>query len=133
VPELEGAAPEPWVELDPADAEQMAIGEGDLVRVVSARGWLVARARVTGVRAGVVFTPFHYGYWDHGDDGVGPGGRPTAANELTLTAWDPVSKQPILKVAAVRVAKEADGRGRPSAAPMATASAPVPATSGQER
>ncbi len=136
VPELEAAAPEAWVELHPADAERMEIGEGDLVRVESARGRLVARARVTGIRAGVVFTPFHYGYWDErgdGGDGAGPDGRPTAANELTLTAWDPVSKQPTLKVAAVRVAKEAEGNGQPSAAPMMTASAPVSAASERER
>jgi hypothetical protein len=50
-----------------------------------------------------VFVPFHYGYWDTAD-GVGPGDGPgRAANELTLTAWDPVSKQPLFKVAAVRV------------------------------
>jgi ferredoxin-nitrate reductase len=53
------------------------------------------------VRPGVVFVPFHYGYWDL--DGAGPEGRPRAANELTLTAWDPVSKQPQLKIAAVKV------------------------------
>jgi hypothetical protein len=28
-----------------------------------------------------------------------------AANELTVTEWDPVSKQPLYKVAAVRVTK----------------------------
>jgi ferredoxin-nitrate reductase len=55
--------------------------------------------RVGGVREGVVFVPFHYGYWDRG-----PGAdHMRAANELTLTSWDPVSKQPIFKVAAVRI------------------------------
>ncbi len=136
VPELDAAAPEPWVELHPGDAARLGIAEGDLVRVESARGRLVAQARLAGIRSGVVFTPFHYGYWDEGGDGgdgagTGPGRRPTAANELTITAWDPVSKQPTLKVAAVRVAKEADGRGRPSAAPSNTASAPAVAVPGQ--
>jgi ferredoxin-nitrate reductase len=46
-----------------------------------------------------VFVPFHYGYWDRG-----PGAEHVrAANELTLTSWDPVSKQPLFKVAAVRI------------------------------
>jgi hypothetical protein len=45
-----------------------------------------------------VFVPFHYGTWDRAD-----GAR--AANELTLTGWDPVSKQPYFKFAAVRVRK----------------------------
>jgi anaerobic selenocysteine-containing dehydrogenase len=103
-PELQAAAPDAWVELSPADAERHGIGEGDRVRVESARGWIEAPARLTGVREGVVFAPFHYGYWDtpRGDE---PDGRPRAANELTMTIWDPVSKQPQFKVAAVRVAR----------------------------
>jgi anaerobic selenocysteine-containing dehydrogenase len=49
--------------------------------------------------------PFHYGYWDV-SDGAGPDGGPgRAANELTLTLWDPVSKQPLSKTAAVSVEK----------------------------
>jgi hypothetical protein len=45
--------------------------------------------------------PFHFGSWDR------PGAH-QAANELTLTAWDPVSKQPYLKFAAVRVQRARD-------------------------
>ena len=63
-------------------------------------------ARVTGIREGVVFVPFHYGYWDE-PEGSEPNGRARAANELTITRWDPVSKQPVFKVAAVRVEKVA--------------------------
>jgi anaerobic selenocysteine-containing dehydrogenase len=62
-------------------------------------------ARLSGSREGVVFVPFHYGYWDVTDE-VGPDGAPPrAANELTMTIWDPVSKQPIFKTGAVRVEK----------------------------
>jgi anaerobic selenocysteine-containing dehydrogenase len=67
----------------------------DRIRVRSRRGVVEAPARIGGARPGVVFIPFHYGYWD--------GGEARAANELTLTSWDPVSKQPVFKVAAVRV------------------------------
>jgi hypothetical protein len=52
--------------------------------------------RISGIRDGVLFVPFHYGYWDAGD--ADPGavvGR--AANEMTITDWDPVSKQPLFK------------------------------------
>jgi hypothetical protein len=42
--------------------------------------------------------PFHYGYWDEPD-------RARAANELTIYEWDPVSKQPHFKYAAVQVRK----------------------------
>jgi hypothetical protein len=70
----------------------------------------------------VVFLPFHYGYWDT-DDGQASADR--AANELTVTDWDPVSKQPIFKTAAAAVRRLAEAAGTPSAAPTTTASAPV--------
>jgi anaerobic selenocysteine-containing dehydrogenase len=102
-PQLDAAAPEPWVELHPKDAAQLGIGDGDVVRVESERGAIEVPARVGTVREGTVFVPFHYGYWDV-SDGAGPERGPArAANELTRTTWDPVSKQPMFKAAAVRV------------------------------
>ena len=74
------------------------------------------RVRVSDIRAGVVFVPFHYGDWDR-EDGEGP----RAANELTRTTWDPVSKQPQFKVAAVRVRKLRQGDGSAAPAPKITA------------
>jgi hypothetical protein len=71
----------------------------------------------------VVFLPFHYGYWDEEADRE-PNGHARAANELTITAWDPVSKQPLFKSAAVRVEKVAAGDGT-APAPTAAASAPA--------
>jgi len=57
---------------------------------------------------------FHYGDFD-GD------GRPRAANELTMSEWDPVSKQPHFKYAAVAVAKVAPATRRaPSRRPHTT-------------
>jgi ferredoxin-nitrate reductase len=99
-PQLNDAAPDAWVELNPDDAAALGVAEGDLVEVASPRGAIRVRARVCDIRPGTVFVPFHYGYWDQPDDAP-----PRAANELTITAWDPVSKQPIFKVAAVRVTK----------------------------
>jgi ferredoxin-nitrate reductase len=132
-PQLQKAAPEAWVELSPADAGRLGVGEGDLVRVESPRGRLEAKARISGIKEGMVFAPFHYGYFDSG----GPDRRPRAANELTITEWDPASKQPLYKVGAVRVTRVFDSGGTPSAAPTTTASAPasdgpVPATVGGE-
>ena len=44
------------------------------------------RARADVAR-GTVFVPFHYGYWDRpGDE------HHRAANETTITDWDPVSR-----------------------------------------
>ena len=118
-PELVAAAPEVWVEMAPEDAAELGAGEGDLLRVETPRGVVEARLRVTGARRGVVFVPFHYGYWDDDD-----GDRTRAANELTITRWDPVSKQPIFKTTACRVLKVGDGRG-PAPAPTTTASEPA--------
>ncbi|MGD9485514.1 nitrate reductase [Streptomyces sp. TRM70308] len=105
-PELQEAAPEMWIELTPQDAEPHGIADGDLVRVYSRRGELSAPAVLRGNRPGVVFAPFHYGYWDEAE----PGRHIRAANELTRTEWDPVSKQPLFKQTAVRIEKVADAR-----------------------
>jgi anaerobic selenocysteine-containing dehydrogenase len=98
VPELDGAAPEPWVELHPDDAAAVGLVDGDLARVDTRRGHVVVTVRVGGTRRGVAFVPFHYGYWDVGDPA-----EARAANELTISHWDPVSKQPMFKTAAARV------------------------------
>jgi anaerobic selenocysteine-containing dehydrogenase len=102
-PELNAAAPEVWAELNAADAEFLEIADGDAVEVITPRGRIRGTARIADVRRGTVFVPFHYGYWDT-DQPTGPpegGGR--AANEMTITDWDPVSKQPLFKLAAARV------------------------------
>jgi anaerobic selenocysteine-containing dehydrogenase len=124
---LRDAAPDAWVELCAADAAELGIGEGDVVRVESPRGAIEVRARIGHIMPGAVFAPFHYGSGDLAD---GPGRQ---ANELTMTVWDPVSKQPYFKTAACRVTKVRDGDG-PAPVPTTTASAPIaaglPATAG---
>ncbi|WP_127550258.1 molybdopterin oxidoreductase family protein [Actinoplanes sp. OR16] len=119
---LRRAAPDMWVEMSPPDAAGLGIDEGDVVRVESPRGWLEAPVRIGHVKEGTVFAPFHYG----GDPG-------RQANELTMTVWDPVSKQPTFKTAACRVTKVREG-GWPAPAPTTAASAPagagVPPTAG---
>lgn len=87
--QLQAAAPEPWVELHPDDAAALGIEEGEQVRVESDRGSVTVAARLDGDRRGQVFLPFHY--------------AAEAANELTMTRWDPVSKQPEFKGGSVRV------------------------------
>jgi hypothetical protein len=92
--------------------------------VSTPRGSVQAGLRVSGIRDGVVFLPFHYGYWDEAG-GHEPDGPGRASNELTLTDWDPVSKQPIFKTAAAAVRLIAKGGGAISPAPTTTASAPA--------
>jgi ferredoxin-nitrate reductase len=98
---LNEAAPDAFVQISEQDAARYRIAEGQMVEVRSRRGYALAPARLGGIEPGVVFMPFHYGYWDDP-------GRSRAANELTLSEWDPVSKQPHLKYATVRI------RGIPS-------------------
>lgn len=105
-PELQKAAPEVWVELCAEDAYAAGIYEGDLTEISTPRGVVHAKARLTGIRRGVLFLPFHYGYWD--TTGNAPDGPGTAANELTLTDWDPASKQPIFKTAAATIRRVSD-------------------------
>ncbi|MCP3424308.1 molybdopterin oxidoreductase family protein, partial [Nocardioides pinisoli] len=123
--DLNRAAPDAWVELSAADADARGIEEGDWVRVASPRGSIEVRARVGNVMDGAVFAPFHYGHWEPDAD-LGAGhddANRRLANELTMTVWDPVSKQPTFKTAACQVTRLRAGDG-PSPAPTTTASAP---------
>lgn len=104
-PELEHAAPEVWVEVNAVDAARTGVHDGDLVEIASPRGAITATVRIAGIRRGVLFVPFHYGYWDADDDA----GHHRAANELTITDWDPASKQPIFKLGAASLTLRAPG------------------------
>ncbi len=127
-PQLQAAAPEVWVEVSAGDADQHGIAEGDLVAVTTPRGRIEAKARIAGIRPGVLFVPFHYGYWDTAA-GHEPGDAPSrAANELTITDWDAASRQPLYKTAAARLDRLAGSDGQPAPAPTNTASKPVDAT-----
>jgi predicted molibdopterin-dependent oxidoreductase YjgC len=87
---LDFAAPEPIVEISPADAPRIPCVNGDPVRVSSRRGSIVLCARVTEKAApGVVFIPFHY--------------AEAAANQLTIEALDPQAKIPEYKICAVKI------------------------------
>ena len=132
-PQLQAAAPEVWVEMSVKDAADQGINEGDVVNVSTPRGTIRAQARISGIRDGVLFVPFHYGYWDVPNVSDADNHH-RAANELTLTDWDLVSKQPIFKTAAARVNRVGAGDGNAAPAPTNTASRPViadvPATHG---
>lgn len=87
---LEAMYPEALVEINPKDAERAHIGHGELMRVASRRGEILAKATVTDrVEPGLIFTTFHF--------------AESAANFLTNPALDPEAKIPEFKVCAVRV------------------------------
>lgn len=84
-------APRLEVAIHPSDARRLGVDTGGRVRVQSRRGELVAHAQVTeAVRAGAIFIPFVKL-------------SESAANFLTNSAADPISKIPEYKVCAVRL------------------------------
>lgn len=81
---------EPYVEVNPEDAERFSIQDGQQVKVSSRRGSIKIIAKVTErPLKGMVFIPFHF--------------KEASANALTNTATDPVCKIPELKVCAVKI------------------------------
>ena len=97
-PALQRAAAEPFVEMCAEDAKRLGVAAGDRVEVASRRAKVEVPVRIGEVLPGQLFMPFHYGYWDKPD-------HPRAANELTISGFDAVSKQPFFKFAAVRIRK----------------------------
>lgn len=79
---------EPYVEINPVDADALEIDHGQKVRVQSRRGEVIVTANVTAtVRRGQAFIPMHY----------------ESTNRLTLSHFDPHSGQPSYKDCAVRI------------------------------
>lgn len=97
VPQLFGHAPEPVLSMHPEDLTARGLKDGDSACVSSARGQLVLRVESSSeLRRGDVFMPMHWGSRYMSGAGI---------NALTLSAFDPYSKQPELKHAAVEVAR----------------------------
>ena len=87
---LDGREPVPTVELNPADAAELGVGEGDEVAVRSRRGEIRISVRLSQrVARRQIFIPMHY--------------REAAANLLTNPALDPYAGIPEFKVCAVRI------------------------------
>jgi nitrate reductase (cytochrome) len=94
IPQLKSSMPEAYVELNPQDAEAIGVKSGGKVRVETRRGKLELTAWIAGRGApppGSLFIPFF-------DENL-------LANELTLDAHCPISKQPDYKKCAARVAR----------------------------
>jgi assimilatory nitrate reductase catalytic subunit len=99
-----GHAPEPAIDVHPADAARIGVDADDFVYVASRRASQVMRVRLDdGLRPGDSFVPMHWG-----EEWVGGRASRTTAlgiNALTTPAFDPASKQPELKHAAVALLK----------------------------
>jgi assimilatory nitrate reductase catalytic subunit len=88
---------EPLVSMNAADMARRSLSDGDVVQLSSRRGKLVLRVEASAeMRAGQTFVPMHWGSrFMHG----------LGVNALTTSAYDPISKQPEFKHAAVQVEK----------------------------
>ena len=98
VPILERLSPNAWVEMNPRDARVLRLKPRDQVDVISRRGRVTnVELRVTETIApGQLFVPFHY--------------AEANANQLTQSAFDPVSREPNYKQSAVRVEKSVNSQ-----------------------
>ncbi len=85
--------PDPRIEIHPILAEKHGIRDNDWVTAESRRGTITLQARVVlTIRPDTVFIPYHWA-------GV------KSANQLTISAQDPISKIPEYKVCACRIRK----------------------------
>jgi assimilatory nitrate reductase catalytic subunit len=98
VAQLFGHAPEPRLGMNPLDMTRRGLADGELVRVESRRGVVHVIAHADEeLRGGQAYLPMHWGKRFLG-------GRDSAGtNTLTNPAFDPLSRQPELKHAAVKV------------------------------
>jgi formate dehydrogenase alpha subunit len=80
------------VQINPADAEKLGLGNDDAIKVISRRGEVKAGVEITRVvPPGVVYMSFHF--------------AETPTNMITSCAVDPVTQTPEYKVCAVRIEK----------------------------
>jgi anaerobic selenocysteine-containing dehydrogenase len=95
VPLLERMSPNAWLEMNPKDATALHLKPHDQVNVESERGTVRGiELRITEIIApGQVFMPFHF--------------AETNVNQVTQSAFDPISREPNYKQCAVRVTKTA--------------------------
>jgi len=103
--------PEMYVEMHEMDAKDLGIEDGDLVRVITRRGSLQARAQVgtnslvkparNNVPRGYMFGPWNLSVADSAD----PKKNKWLANAVTSRVWDPVSGQVDFKKSAARIEK----------------------------
>ena len=88
---LQRMSPRAWLEMNPVDADHLELRPHDRVEVISARGRVSkVELRITEIVApGQVFLPFHF--------------VESNANQVTQSAFDPISREPNYKQCAVRV------------------------------
>jgi assimilatory nitrate reductase catalytic subunit len=94
-PQLNEHLPEPFADLHAQDALLLAVRDGELARVTTARGSMVARVRTSGeVARGCVFAPIHWS---------AENASQARAGALVSAFVDPISGEPEFKHTPARV------------------------------
>lgn len=89
---LDAIRPYELAEINPIDAEKLGLEEEGFMRVTSRRGSIVTRVTITDkVKPGSIFMTFHY--------------KESPVNELTNSAFDPITKTGEYKISAVKLEK----------------------------
>ncbi len=92
VPEIARSQPNAYVEINPKDAEQYGIKNGDMVKITTRRGFNILPAMVVKRSLpGIIFVPWFDQAWDR------------MINRTTIDAFDAGSKQPEFKICAAKI------------------------------
>jgi formate dehydrogenase major subunit len=91
-PSLNKEVEEGFAEINPRQAKELGIMQGEKIKVLSRRGEIEIKADLSDrMERNTIFIPFHF--------------VESAANRLTNPAFDPVAKIPEFKVCAVKIEK----------------------------
>jgi formate dehydrogenase alpha subunit len=91
-PSLNKEVEEGFAEINPRQAKELGIIQGERIKVLSRRGEIEIKADLSErMERGMIFIPFHF--------------VESAANRLTNPAFDPIAKIPEFKVYAVKIEK----------------------------
>ena len=97
VPEIARSQPNAYVEINPEDAKEYGIRNGDMVKITSRRGFNLLPAHVVKRSLpGILFVPWFDQEWDR------------MINRVTIDAFDDGSKQPEFKICAVKIERVGD-------------------------
>lgn len=92
---LDAIRPYELAQINPIDAAKIGVEEEGLIRVTSRRGSVLTRVTITDrVKPGMMSMTFHY--------------RESPVNELTNSAYDPITDTGEYKISAVRIEKAKD-------------------------
>ena len=115
VEEIARSQPNAYVEINPEDAKQYRIKNGDMVKIASRRGFNILPARVVKTSLpGILFVPWFDQDWDR------------MINRVTIDAFDEGSKQPEFKICAAKIERVGDPKDVADMRIISDVNAPFP-------